>query len=352
MIVASCSSGGGTDASNPSPSLELGEPVRLDLGDRHGVGVVTLGQDRVAFPFSSDRTGGRNAVVTVDLKTRERSVVAKSEFSDGTVNFVAVSGDWTVYDDQEHMRGDGEMDTLWRIVAVNGKTHERRILSTSGNKKDPFVPYVKSHDGYVYWAVAEPDQSARLLIWRPEWAEPRTVLRHADASILDLRVAGDWMVYLEPAADQQDKDGSDCWRVPLRGGKPEVLTRSGLVMDCATDDDHVVWTDHIDPKVDSPPDGEIFDDPYKLIAQRTGQEPVVLHQGYLSSSFIELFGPYVVWNDSNDGTVITRIDDPADQRVIEGDTAIDPFFSEAGRLGLAHDLDGRTVADLYDLIPR
>lgn len=354
LVATSCSAGSDRppeSAQAPgSTAVGLSAPTRLDLGGEYEVGVVALGQDRVAFPYDTDPSDGRSSIVSIDLASRRRTVVARSEFPDGLINFVAVSGDWTVYDDQEHLRGDGDMKTLWRIVAVNGKTHERRLLSTSGDQKDPFVPYVKSHNGYVYWAVAEPDQSARLLLWRPEWSEPHTVLRNAEADVLDLHVQGDSMVYVGPAADK-NPDGADCWKVPLEGGTPTALTHSGLVMDCVADDEHVIWADHVDPEVDTPPDGMFFDDPYKLVVQRLGHEPVVVHEGYLSHSFIELFGPYVVWGDLNENTVMTRTDDPNVRRVIRGETAIDAFFSESGRLGIAHYVEERTVLDLYELAP-
>lgn len=352
VVVVSCSpSGGAPSAARPQPiRLELSSPTRLDLGGVYNVNGVTLGHDRLAFPFQAERTGNSNMVVSVDLRSRVRTVVAKSEFPDGLINFVAVSGDWTVYDDQSDVRGDGAMENLWRIVAINHKTQQRRILATSGKKENPFVPYVKSHNGYVYWAMAEPDRSARLLLWRPEWAEPRTVLRHAEANTLDLRVDGDWMIYVGQAADTRDSEGSDCWRVRLGGGTPESLTNSGLAMDCISGADRVTWTEHIDHATKNPPSDGILGNPYRLFTKEPGQESVLLNEGYFSYSQGELFGQYLVWDDM-ETTVITRLDDPTDQRTIEGERAIDPFFSEADRLGLAHYVDGRTVVDLYELAP-
>lgn len=326
--------------------LRIREQIRLG---RDG-STQSLDGDRVTYPTESHRGGFLDSVAILDLASRKRSVVARTSFPTGFINWAVSAGDWTVYVDQSNEQGDGSPFVLWRVRALNRVTHETRTLASNRNKPDAFVPRVYSTDGYVYWSSAEKDTTARESLWRPEWVAPRYVLRHSRFAPTRESVDDGWLYYQGPPKNRtKDPLASDCWRVRLDGTGAEVLTNSGLVMTCAADNGWLVWTNHIDPLTPSPPEDGIGDDPYELWARKVNGEPRLLHRGYFSSAVPTVAGDFVAWQNSDFELTVTSLDDPEVSQVVSGDASVQTSLHDGDTWALLTTKGDDVVANLVDL---
>jgi hypothetical protein len=285
---------------------------RLHLG--RGTHASSGDANRLVFGAEQSR-GAAESVVSLDLTSGVRTRVARSEFRHGFVNWAGAAGPWTVFVDQSHIQGDGSMNVLWRVVAVNPARHERKVLLSNGTKPDPWVPWLGSQDDYVFWSSAEHDakRTAREWIFHDGWSLPRTVMRHTELTPGTESISGNSLVYLgPPAVPRPGKQvGGDCWRVSLAGGNPEPLTETALVNGCAADAHWIAWTELIDPSTRPVPQEGFLDDPYELWAERLDQRnPELLHHGYTLSGWPVVQNGFVVAWGGDGHRLIQDLEEP------------------------------------------
>jgi hypothetical protein len=251
----------------------------------------------LAYPVAL-HGGDWDRVVAMSLDTGKSREVARTGFPRGLINWVAVAGPWVVYVDQSARQSDAEPRVLWRVVATRPGTDRRIVLSSNGDRPDPYVPIVLSQDGHVFWTQAERDRTAREQAWQPGWAKPRDVLRHTEMTPGSESISGDRLVYLGPAATGATGHtlGGDCWSVPLAGGTPQALTHTALAMGCTAGPGTLAWTLHIDPTVEPQPADGILDDPYELWARAGGGGPHLLRRAYFPMTNPAAGGGYVAWS--------------------------------------------------------
>jgi len=300
--VASCS-GKQHSTSSPSspPSKSVASPsikgiAQITLGQN--VGPAAVSSDAVVFPTGT-AAGAWNRVDSVPLTGGSAKTVARSQFPDGFINWVAASPDgWIYYVDQSAKQSDSNPRVLWRVVAVDPSSGDTRTLASNGDTPDPYVPIVRSQDGWAFWTSAETDKRAREQMWEPGWNKPKDVFRHVEMTPGSESLNGDSLVYLGKASTGATGHtiGGDCWSVPLDGGTPQPLTHTALAMSCGASGDWVVWTQHIGPNDPVPTDDGVLDDPYALWAANGSQAPKQLHRGYFSSARPYVAGSIVVWS--------------------------------------------------------
>lgn len=162
------------------------------------------------------------------------------------------------------------------------------------------------------------------MLWQPR-SRPRTVLAHADMTPGSAAILGDELVYLGPNGRNLSGHtvGGDCWKVPLTGGTPKAVTHTALALGCAARGDHVVWSQHIDPKTPNPPELGIADDPWSLWSEQSapGARPVSLHVGYNQAYSLAVTDHALVWQSMDSPkVVVTDLDDRTRQATIPGVT--------------------------------
>lgn len=331
-------------ATSPSPSA-----LRLRLGDTIDLGLdrspLSLDSDLITFPTASPDSALEDSVAVLDLATATSSVVARTGFSHGFINWAVSVADWTVFVDQSEQQSDAEPYVRWRVRAVNRLTRETRTLKSNGNKPDPFVPRVYARDGYVFWSSAEPDRSARESFWRPEWRAPRTVQGLSDFSPTSETIDDGWMYYVGPSQiNTDDPRASDCWRVRLDGTGAESLTDSGFVMSCSADGDRLVWATHIDPATPDPPDDGISDDPYELWTRTGDAEPRLVSRGYFSSSVPVVVDAFVIWTDWEGRLTVTSLDHPDISKVLPGEATVQTALYDGTTVVLLQSVGNKVAA--------
>ncbi|MGN6574710.1 MAG: hypothetical protein ACTHKG_03405 [Nocardioides sp.] len=294
------------------------EPVAtLDLAATD-IGPLAMDRRQVVFPFGSAASGGWDRVGAYIPGEQATRTLARSRWSDGFINWVAVAGDWVAWVDQSHRQGDDQPRVLWRVRALNTATGERRLLAGNGDVPGPYVPQVHGHGRSLFWTQAEPDRSAREMVWRPAWTRPRALLRHTEMTPGSETATGGRLVYLGPAArpGQGHTVGGDCWAVPLDGSMPpRPLTRTALAMGCAAAAGRVVWTEHVDPAAPLPPDGEL-DDPYEVRSSSlSGGPDRLLHRGYLATGYRVAGNGFALWTGSGGRLVVHRTTSDATVRL-------------------------------------
>lgn len=331
-------------------------PARIALGKAGRT--IPLGEDNppysldgsvVTFPSSSP---GRylDQVEQVDVESGSRSVVARTAFPRGFINWAVGTGEWVVYADQSRRQSDGAPRVLWRVLAQHTATGERRVLASNGDTPDPFVPRVFSAQGYVYWSSAEPDRTARETLWRPAWPAPRPLLEREMFVPASETIADGWLYYQDdPAHPHPDPLAADCWRIPLSGGKPEPVTDSAFVMSCHPQGDRLAWTEHIDPATEEPPAGGVVDDPYELWTREVGGKPTLLHRGYFGWGGPVVAGDFTIWSDWSGHTKITSLRRPDISTTVADDAPRELALVDGDRIVILTTKGGTDYAQVYDL---
>lgn len=270
---------------------------------RRDVGPIALDGTTVIYAFADPGSTDWTHVGVADTQTGTERVVADSAWPDGLINWVAGAGDWIAWVDQSARQSDAQPFVLWAVHAQNMATGEEVILATNGDLPDPFVPVVHGQDGYAFWTEAEPDRTAREMIWKPGWDKPRTLLQHAEMTPGSETATDGMLVFLShPATAHRGRTvGGDCWAVPLDGsGSPRPLTHTALAMGCAASDGWLAWSLHIDPKNRPlPPDG-VLDKPYEVFVRRLNGKALLLHRGYLSTGYPDVGDGFVAWTSGAD----------------------------------------------------
>lgn len=159
------------------------------------VGPIALSGTTVAYPYADGSPEWNTVRITKDGATR---TAARSEWSEGMINWAALSGRHLAYVDQSRQQNDGSMDVLWRVWAVDLKDESRTLLASNGDTPDPFVPTVDGGGGFFFWSQAEKDRSAAEFAWRPGWQEPRSLLRYAVLAPGSETFCRNGVVYLGP----------------------------------------------------------------------------------------------------------------------------------------------------------
>ena len=292
------------------------------------IGPIRLGDHSVVYPYSDAPDGNWMSVATVDLEALEPHRVAHSHFDLGLINWVAAVGDWVAYVDQSARQSDSDTNVLWRVHAINTASGEDRLLATNGDVPDPYVPIVQGQDGFFFWTQAEPDRTAKEMVWKPGAARPTTLLRHTEIGPGSESLSNGNLVYLGPAAHRASRKrtiGGDCWQVPLTGGVPVPITQTALAMDCEADDGELVWTEHIDPETDDVPPEGVFDDPYELWTETIdGGRPMLLHRGYISSWYPSIGDGFVLWQRSDGTRIVQNLSNGRTHRLSKSDRGYQP----------------------------
>jgi hypothetical protein len=302
------SAGTTSPAASPQPkrAFTVESLATLDLAGTD-IGPPAMDDRRVVFPFGNVASGGWDRVAAYVPGEQAPRAIARSQWSDGFVNWVAVAGDWVAWVDQSHRQGDDDPRVLWRVRALNTATGERRLLAGNGDVPDPYVPQVHGHGRALFWTQAEPDRSAREMVRRPSWAQPRTLMRHTEMTPGSETAIRGNLVYLGPAGrpGQGHTVGGDCGAVPLDGSAPpRPHTRTALAMGCAAAAGRVVWTEHVDPAGPVPADGEL-DDPYEVHATTISVGPDrLLHRGYLPTGYPVAGRGFALWTGSDGRLVV------------------------------------------------
>lgn len=349
LCVAGCSSAGEGGALRPTGDRRsrLANPRRVELGV--AAGPIAMDRDRIVFPMAAGK-GDRWDVVASTASGRQQQV-ARSSFPHGLIYAAVPVGDWTVYVDQSALQTDAKMDVLWRIRAINADTHATKTLRSNGRHPDPFVPSLGSGQGAAVWTTAEKDRSARLSMWRPTWASPRDVLRRARLQPDTARLAGSSVTYVGAAVNETPGvDGSDCWKAGMGRSKPVPLTNTGRVIDCAVDGDAIVWTSHIDPHTQNPPDTGVNANPYELWARQGNGRARLLHQGYFSEYPFWVAHGLVAWVDLDDNVIVSRMSDGKQiLHLPQASPAIVPVTGDGDTVAVVSGTGSETSVELYDV---
>jgi len=239
-------------ANFPVPSSEVGHPG--------------LTKEYIVYPFADDGGTLPNAVGVIDLASGERRVIARSEWSKGLIDWVEITGSTVVWADQDRIPSTDNRDNMWRLYAYDLSTDQRRLLATSGDATQPWVPIPRAADGYVVWSElpdgqADPAAGVRLRVWKPAWAEPRDLFGRAHVVQATGSISDGRLTYLAPSPG---KTGGyfniDVYTVPLTGGTPRRLSTSGTVQWLDAADGVAVWSER------KPPPAQ-FQDPYSHVVR-------------------------------------------------------------------------------------
>lgn len=356
-IVAGCShSSAPTVQHHGAPSVSPRTNVGAAATGQYILGTdpgpVALGAHHLYYPSSEKHEGSWNQVIALPLGGGKPSTVARTQFSDGFINWVAAANDgWVYYVDQSHKQSDTDPKVLWRVIGIDPGTGHKRMLASNGNTPDAYVPIVRAEGNWAFWTAAEQDKTAREQLWTPGWPEPRDLLRHTEMTPGSESILNNSLVYLGPAATGATGHtvGGDCWAAPFNGGRPSALTHSGLALSCSASDDWLVWSQHIGDADTPPADDGVLDDPYKVWAQRDGGSPVLLHQGYISLGSIYVAQGKAIWQTSDGIRVMEDLGHPPTQDAL---TEVGPVQSAAvteTKIALAHREDDKVVATIIDL---
>jgi hypothetical protein len=296
-------------------SLKTAAQVAIPDGD---VGPMALTGDRVVYPFSESDGADWSKVGVLDVATKAQEVVARSEWPNGLINWVAGTGDWIAWVDQSQRQSYAAPRVMWRIWAKNLATGELRQLSSNGETPDPFVPQVHGQEGYLFWTQAEADRTAREFAWEVGSRNARSILRHVEMTPGSETATDGQLVYLSRAAGKHRGHtvGGDCWTVPLDGHEsPHPVTRTALAMGCAATDGWLVWSEHIDPNTRPLPVDGLLDNPYQIVASKLdGSEQRVLHRGYLSTGYPIVGDGFVAWQTGT-SALVHALSSPAHTRL-------------------------------------
>lgn len=297
---------GGSVATTPvaTVSVKVADMGPLAMGDYNGGTILA--------PVSRSLSGRWDTVEAITIGSKTTKDVAHTAWATGLINWVATTGDWIAWTDQSSKQGDGAIEVLWQVHARNLRTGQNRILASSGDKPNPFVPVIQAQDGYFFWTEPESDRSAQELLWKPGQERPHALLRHAEMTPGSASIAAGKLIYLGPNGRglEGHTTGGDCWEVPLTGGNPTPATHTALAMGCAARGDHVAWSQHIDPDTPTPPADGIYDDPYSLwsVDLSSTATPVELHEGYNATFQPRLTDKALVWQEQSDKAFVTGLD--------------------------------------------
>ena len=264
------------------------------------IGPIALSGTTLAYPFADGSPDWNTVRVSHDGATR---TTVRSQWPQGLINWVALSGHWLAYVDQSRGQGDGSMDVMWRVWAADLNGDSRVLLASNGERPDPYVPTVDGGGGYFFWSQAEKDRSAGEFAWRPGWQEPRPLLRFAELTPGSETYSRDGVVFLGPNGKglKRHTTGGDCWRVGLDGGPPSALTHTALAMGCAASDDTLVWTQHL-PRRD-PRYADVGEQPFTtwtLDLDDPAAAPTKVYEGIQSGLFPVAGDGFAAW--ANVGT--------------------------------------------------
>lgn len=304
----------------------LGSIRSVALGE--AVGPPQMDDDRLVYPAGADRSAPWDRVLSIDLDSGRSTVVARTAYDAGMINWAVPAGSFTVYVDQSAEQSDAQMNVLWRIWAVDPATTKKVLLATNGQLPDEFVPKVQAQGGYVFWD-SQSEHGTTIWLWRPDWAQPRSVLT-SKAIRPESESIGSAIVYVGPPAKtpRGTRIRGDCWTVPLTGGRPTLLTRSGSVTDCTTDRRWLVWRQRVKPAR-----GEATyqpDAPNEIWYQETGHEAHRLAAGEMDYTYPHVANGILVWTDSHGEGVIQNLAELTQRRSIHlpNGMASDTFGSD------------------------
>lgn len=318
------------------PELRVRSVGHFKLPSAYAGNIQMFGHRFVVGIGSGPRSPFSTRVVMVNVDDGRQRIVARSQWSRGLVPWAVGSGHWIAWVDQSKLQNDFSYDVLWRVWAKNLRTGRRQLLASNGHTPDPYVPEVSAGSGYVFWAEAEPDRTAREFVWRPGSPSPRTLMRHREMTPGTETATGGMLTFLSTAAvpHKGHTVGGDCWTVPLAGGRPQPLTHTALAMGCATSHGWLVWSQHIDPETRNPPPDGIYDDPYTYWARAVdGGPPRLLHRGYTASLYPVAGAGYGTWMGTQSAFVGHAVASDAEAPIAPGhanNTAVGS--SASGRL--------------------
>lgn len=283
-------------------------PVRKFRVSTSEVAHPGLTEAYIAYPFADDDDTLPNAVGVIDIRSGERQVIARSEWSRGLIDWVEITGSTVVWADQDRIPSTDNRDNKWRLYAYDLTTDRRRLLATSGDSTQPWVPIPRAADGHVVWSElpdgqADPAAGIQLRAWKPNWAQPRNILDKAQVVQATEAISDGQLNFLAPSPG---KTGGyfniDVYTMPLAGGTKRRLSTSGTVEWLDAADGVAVWSER------KPPPAE-FQDPYThVVRPLDGSEPARrIQRGYTASNVVVGTG-FAAWLPLANGIMVSTFD--------------------------------------------
>lgn len=293
----------------------------------------------IVFGVSSRSTlDASNRVMLLDTVTGREKLLTGSRWAQGIIQWQAVTGHWVAWTDQSRIQTDDDANALWRVWAKDLRSGKRCLLASNGQQANPYVPHVVAGKGRFVWAEAEPDRTAKELIWNTEHTaeKPRIVGSHLRLVPGSETLTGSDLVYLGPPALKRPGDsaeGGDCWSTPLAGGPPHPLTRSGLVLSCAVSAGTMVWSERRR--------GSDSSDPFSYWSRVLGSgQPMLLHKGATASRYPVAGSGFAAWMPHDAAYLLHSTSGPDDVLLSPGQTAYVPLGSAASGDSFAYATNG------------
>ena len=311
----SSGAGGGSalpTGSKPSGTVMAGSGVRyepvLDLAVPHEMNLLALSDQTLAYAQASGATSHLDEVVVVSLRSGRRRVVARSGFPHGLVDWVAVTGHTVVYTDQDRVPSTANPRNRWRLEAVDLVTGQRRLLASSGDRAQPWVPTPRASEGDVVWAQLQDPGNLRKGLevrqWRQGWSGPRVLLTHSRLSSGSGAVTDGRFVFVQTEPHLvAGSYAQDVFSVPLSGGHITQISHNGTVQWMNAANGQVVWSQ----KKSRTRQG--LADPYShWVAPVDGSAPPrQIQQGYSASNVVVGHDFAALW-PTGDGVLVTSLD--------------------------------------------
>lgn len=282
----------------------------------------------IVYPATSGRGTLWNEVGSFDATTGVKTVLARTGYRHGMINWVSRTGTWTVYVDQSRQQSDAHPTTLWRLIAIEDTTGRTRTLDSSGGRPAYNVPRLRSDGGGVLWSSITREHRDALWWWKPSWPSPRLLVSGWDVDPATTRVDSERVVFhARPKPSEATlSTAGECWSVPIQGGQPVALTRTGgLVLDCDAGDGWLVWRQTRNPTDPNPDDVEA-ETPYELWAQHLHGKPVLIHQGAMPYTYPYTAGGMLLWMENDEQVILESLSHPhAVRRLPRAFVRFDPF---------------------------
>lgn len=313
LLLVGCSPGDGDGASpTDRPSVEESSDASGTLGDELELVDVlavdveydeprslALGDGFVSF---GARDGNDPVVVIVDLETGADRVVYRSDWSEGVVDWVTANGDWVVFSVLDRVPDANYPVSIWEMSALNVRTDEVRVLTSSGGQEAPWQLAPEAGGGLVVWREPEDptdeDGGIRVRAWELGGKQVRD-LDFVHSKSTALMTNGATISYILYDLRNRRKDGfwpADVWVADVASGERHRVSTSGNVQWIALGHEDVVWSEREPSKE--------FDDPfYHYSAPIAGDEPLRIQRGW-SDSNVVAGDDFAAWWGNRAGDIV------------------------------------------------
>lgn len=245
-------------ANSRRPSLAT-EPVWSGV---YGVGAtasLALSHKFLAFAFGAGTPQPTDQLASVNLRTREQAVIARSRWKSGYISGVAVSGATVVWVDQDRVASSLDLRAKWRMIALDLDTGQRRLLSSSRGEKQIWQPTPHADARRVVWSEqVRADRPAingsdrltgfTLYSWKTGSARPIVLVRRVRMAAGSERPAGRTTAYVSISSGYDNGYQESNVETLRPDGSRTRLSNSGRVSWVAANRTSAVWAENRDPK--------------------------------------------------------------------------------------------------------